>query len=155
MLKPPEDVSTVHNWVAGWRKTHGVRERLGTGAAFVTMEDVGGKKKGGKDLSPEEKLAKIKSYRCKEKGNIAPNCPMKNKKKEDGMQDHQVTATWVDADVFTTYDVFSATDGSLGLGKDVVLLDTQGNISLFHLYVLENVKASEREIKSMVLVGIN
>jgi hypothetical protein len=26
---------------------------------------------------------------------------------------------------------------------------------LFHLYVLENVKASEREIKSMVLVGIN
>jgi hypothetical protein len=58
-----------------------------------------------------------------------------------------VNATWIDADVFITLDVFNATDSSLGLGCDVVLLDTQANISLFHLLVLENVKTSEKEIK--------
>ncbi len=58
-----------------------------------------------------------------------------------------MNATWIDADVFITLDVFNATDSSLGLGCDVVLLDTQANISLFHLLVLENVKTSEKEIK--------
>jgi hypothetical protein len=33
------------------------------------------------------------------------------------------------------------------LGTDVVLLDTQANISIFHPSVLENVEAREREIK--------
>jgi hypothetical protein len=72
---------------------------------------------------------------------------MKNKKKEADSQDGQVNATWVDADVFTTYDIFNATDSSLGLGRDVVLLDTQANISLFHPSILENIKDSEKEIK--------
>jgi hypothetical protein len=148
MLQPPKDVSTVHNWVANWRKTHHVRERLGTGAAFVTTKDEGSGKKGRKNLSPEEKLAKMKCFKCGEKGHIAssPNCPGKNKKKKEG-DDGQITATWVDADVFATYDVFNATDSSLGLGKNVVLLDTQANISLFHPSVLEDVRESEQEIK--------
>jgi hypothetical protein len=38
-------------------------------------------------------------------------------------------------------------DGSLGLGRDMVLLDTQANISLFHPAALEDVKPSEKEIK--------
>jgi hypothetical protein len=109
-LKPPEDVSTVHNWVATWRKTPQVRECLRTGAAYVTTGDAGGEKKAGK-----EKLAKIKCYKCKEKGHIAPNCPLKNKKKED--DERQVTVTWVDAYVFAAYNVFNVTDGSLGLEK--------------------------------------
>ncbi len=58
-----------------------------------------------------------------------------------------MNATWVDADVFATFDVYSATDGNLGLGRDMVLLDTQANISLFHPAVLENVRPSEKEIK--------
>jgi hypothetical protein len=148
MLQPPEDVSTVHNWVANWRKTHQVRERLGTGAAFVTTEGEGSGKKGCKEFSPEEKLAKIKCFKCGEKGHIAsfPNCPGKNKKKKEG-EEGQVMVTWVDADVFATYDVFNATDGTLGLGKNVVLLDTQAKISLFHPSVLEDVRESKREIK--------
>jgi hypothetical protein len=35
----------------------------------------------------------------------------------------------------------------VGLGTDIVLLDTQANISIFHPSVLENVEAREREIK--------
>jgi hypothetical protein len=35
MLKAPEDVATVHGWVAYWRKMHQVRERLGTGTQMV------------------------------------------------------------------------------------------------------------------------
>jgi hypothetical protein len=83
------------------------------------------------------------------KGHIAPNCPNKNKnkRKDEEKQEGQVNVTWVDADIFTTYDVFNATDNSLGLGRDVVLLDTQANISLFYLSVLENVKESKKEIK--------
>jgi hypothetical protein len=123
-----------------------VRERLGTGAAFVTTEDEGSGKKGRKELSPEEKLAKMKCFRCGAKGHIAPNCKNKNKKKKEE-EERQVTAMWVDAGVFATYDVFNATDGSLGLGKNVVLLDMQANISLFHPSVLEDVRESEREIK--------
>jgi hypothetical protein len=135
-LKSPEDVATVHGWVTNWRKTHQVRERLGTGTAFVTTGDSDGEKKSKKkELSPEEKLAKIKCFHCKEKGHIAPNCPHNNKGKEDDSQEQQVTATWVDAGVFTTYDVYSATDSNLGFGRVVVLLDTQANISLFHLSV--------------------
>ncbi len=146
-LKSPEDVATVHGWVANWRKTHQMRERLGTGTAFVTTGDSDTEKKTKKELNPEEKLAKIKCFRCKEKGHRAPNCPHKNKRKEDDAQERQVTVTWVDARVFTTYDVYNATDSNLRLGKDVVLLDTQANISLFHPSVLENVKPSEKEIK--------
>jgi hypothetical protein len=147
--KAPEDVATVHGWVANWQKTHQVHERLGTGTAFVMTADTDNDKKGKKELTYEEKLAKMKCFRCKEKGHIAssPDCPMKNKKKEADSQDGQVNATWVDADVFTTYDVFKATDSSLGLGRDVVLLDTQANISLFHPSALENIKDSEKEIK--------
>jgi hypothetical protein len=147
-LKPPQDVSTVHNWAANWQKTHGVREKLGTGVAFVMTGDAENEKKGRKGI-PEERLAKMKCFKCGEKGHISlsPNCSGKTKKNETESRDHQVTATWVDADVFMTYDVFSATESSLGLGKDVVLLDTQANISLFHLSVLEDVRASEREIK--------
>jgi hypothetical protein len=99
-------------------------------------------------------MKKKKCFRCGEKGHIAssPSCPYKNKNKnqEGGNADasnRNVTATWVDADVFATYDVFSATDGSLGLGTNSVLLDTQANISLFHPSVLENVEESDREIK--------
>jgi hypothetical protein len=90
----------------------------------------------------------MKCFRCKEKGHIAlsPDCPLKNKKKEDGAQECQVNATWVDADVFATYYVLSATNKSLGLGKDVVLLDTQANISLFHPLVLENIRESKKTI---------
>jgi hypothetical protein len=146
-LKPPEDVSTVHGWVANWRKTHQVRERLGTGTAFVMAGETEDKKPG-KELSAKEKLKKIKCFRCKEKGHIAPNCPQKNERKEqEGVNDSEqnINATWVDADVFTTFDVYNATDGSFGLGTDVVLLDTQANISLFHPSVLENVEGSERK----------
>ncbi len=108
-----------------------------------------GEKKSKKELTYEEKLAKMKCFRCKEKGHIAssPICPLKNKKREGDSQDGQVNATWVDADVFTTYDVFNVTDSSLGLGRDVVLLDTQANIGLFHPSILENIKESEKEIK--------
>jgi hypothetical protein len=148
-LKAPEDVATVHGWVANWRKTHQVRERLGTGTAFVTTADADEDKKIKKAPIPPEKLAKMKCFRCKEKGHIAssPNCPLKNKSNEGELQDRQVNATWVDADVFATFDVYSATDGNLGLGRDMVLLDTQANISLFHPAVLENVRPSEKEIK--------
>jgi hypothetical protein len=71
----------------------------------------------------------------------------KNKRKDDDSQGQQVTATWVDVGGFTTYDVYSATDTKLGLGRDFVLLDTQANISLFHPSVLEDVKPSEKEIR--------
>jgi hypothetical protein len=139
----------VHGWVANWRKTHQVRECLGTGTTFVTTGDTEKEKKKKKELTSEEKLTKMKCFCCKEKGHIAssPDCSLKNKKKEEGSQDHQVNATWVDADVLTTYDVFNMTDNSLGLGRDVVLLDTQANISLFHPSILENVKESEKDIK--------
>jgi hypothetical protein len=95
-------VATVHGWVANWRKTHQVRERLGMATAFVTTGDSEGEKKPKKELSPEEKLAKTKCFRCGEKGHISPNCPNKNKnkRKEDDSQGQQVTATWVDAGVF-------------------------------------------------------
>jgi hypothetical protein len=52
--------------------------------------------------------------------------------KEEDLQERQVTTTWMDADVFATFDVFNATDSSLGLGKDVVLLYTQANIYFTH-----------------------
>jgi hypothetical protein len=148
-LKAPEDVATVHGWVANWWKTHQVRERLRTGTAFVTTADAEGEKKTKKELTSEERLAKMKCFRCKEKGHIAssPNCPLKNKKKEGASEDAQVNATWVDAGVFATYDVCNAMDSSLGLGIDVVLLDTQANISLFHPSALEDVKPSERSIR--------
>jgi hypothetical protein len=149
-LRSPEDVATVHGWVANWRKTHQVRERLGTGTAFVTTGDSEAEKKTKKELTSEERLAKMKCFRCGEKGHISPNCPHKNKnkkKEDDSQEQRQVNATWVDADVFATFDVFNATDNSLGLGKDVVLLDTQANISLFHPSVLENIQPSGKEIK--------
>jgi hypothetical protein len=147
-LKAPADVATVHGWVANWRKTNQVRERLGTGTAFVTTGDTDEDKKSKKEPS-EEWLAKKKCFRCKEKGHIAssPNCPLKNKKKDGESQDAQVNVTWVGAGVFATYDVCNAMDSSLGLGIDVVLLDTQANISLFHPSVLEDVKLSERSIR--------
>jgi hypothetical protein len=148
-LKVPEDIATVHSWVANWRKTHQVRERLRTGTAFVTTGDSDGEKKSKKELSPEERLAKMKCFRCKEKGHIAssPNCPLKNKRKEGTSEDAQVNDTWVDARVFATYDVCNAMESSLGLGIVVVLLDTQVNISLFHPSMLEDVKPSERSIR--------
>jgi hypothetical protein len=83
MLKSPEDVATVHGWVANWRKTHQVRERLGTGTAFVTTGDSEMDKKTKRELTSEEKLAKIKCFHCKEKGHIVPNCSLENKKKEE------------------------------------------------------------------------
>jgi hypothetical protein len=78
---------------------------LGTGTAFIMTADADGEKKTKKELTPEEKLAKMRCFRCREKGHIAPNCPHKNKKKEGESQDHQVNATWMDADVFATFDV--------------------------------------------------
>jgi hypothetical protein len=94
-LQPPDDVASVHGWVANWRKTHQVRERLGTGTAFVTTADADGEKKNKRELTPDEKLAKMKCFRCKEKGHIAssPECPLKNKKKDGDSKDRQVTAT--------------------------------------------------------------
>jgi hypothetical protein len=151
-LKAPADVATVHGWVANWRKTNQVRERLGSGAAFVTTAVSDRDKKSNKETT-KEWLAKNKCFHCKEKGHIASsrNCPLKNKKKEGESQDAQVNATWVDARVFATYEtcyeVCNAMDGNLGLGTDVVLLDTQANISLFHPSVLEDVKPSEKKIK--------
>jgi hypothetical protein len=59
-LKAPEDVATVHGWVANWRKMHQVHECLGTGTAFVTTADTDSDKKSKKDLTYEEKLAKMK-----------------------------------------------------------------------------------------------
>jgi hypothetical protein len=48
-LNSPQDVSTVHGWVANWQKTHQVRERLGTGTAFVTTGDAESEKKTKKE----------------------------------------------------------------------------------------------------------
>jgi hypothetical protein len=104
-------------------------------------------KNSGKELSVEEKLKKIRCFRCKEKGHIALNCPQKNKMKEqEGVNDSEqnINATWVDADVFTSFDIYNATKGSLGLGTAVMLLDTQANISLFHPSVVENMEGSEK-----------
>jgi hypothetical protein len=145
-LKPPEEVSTVNGWVANWQKTHQGWERLGTSMAFVMAGETEDKN-SGKELSVEEKLKKIRCFRCKEKGHIALNCPQKNKMKEqEGVNDSEqnINATWVDADVFTSFDIYNATKGSLGLGTAVVLLDTQANISLFHPSVVENMEGSEK-----------
>ncbi len=69
-LKSPEDVATVHGWVANWRKTHQVRERLGTRTAFVTNGDTENEKKTKKELTPEEKFAKMKCFRCGERDTL-------------------------------------------------------------------------------------
>jgi hypothetical protein len=69
-LKSPEDVATVHGWVTNWQKTHQVRERLGTGTAFVTTGDTENEKKTKKELTPEEKLAKMKCFRCGERDTL-------------------------------------------------------------------------------------
>jgi hypothetical protein len=61
-LKAPEDVVTVHGWVANWRKTHQVRECLGTGTAFVMTADADEDKKIKKAPIPPEKLAKMKCF---------------------------------------------------------------------------------------------
>jgi hypothetical protein len=63
-----------------------VREHLGTGTAFVTTGDVESEKKQKKELTYEEKLKKMKCFRCNKKGHIAssPDCPLKNRERTKG-----------------------------------------------------------------------
>lgn len=101
-LQPAEDLSVVYGWVSNWRKVHGIKEKLGNGSSFATIQQDNGKTPT-KNSGGEGEGGKKKNVKCNQFGHYA-NKYKKGQESSiaDGEQIRTLHATWSEACAYHT-----------------------------------------------------